>query len=242
MSHLNRYEVVKLGFRGAEFSSNLPLVFQKVMARRFLPDPYANEIKLKAGRLESFIFIHVPKTAGTSVAEFFGTKARHVPLSRYYARDRDRADKSFKVAIVRDPLDRLHSAFNYLHSAIGLNDSFDVRWASIHLKRFSNFSDFVEALGDPHQNKPLLNYIHFRPQISWILNRPGGDINIDMLCRFEKLDEDIASLSAKLGVEIKLKHTRKPQRPKEKITSISEDCQEIVKDLYQKDYKMLGYV
>ena len=241
MRHVSRYEAVRLRLKNGEFSQRLPVLLRRTIVRRGLPDPFANTIPLEGGKVNDFIFIHVPKTAGTSISTFFGVEAKHIPLSRYYLTDPARAAGTLKVAFTRDPLERLHSAFNYLKAQIGANNSLDVRWATQHLARFPDFASFVEALGDRRQNRPLLAWPHFRPQTIWLVDRPGGDIQIDFLGKFQTLSEDITRLSKKLGVGIELEHLRKPAQPRGAITGLEDHHLAIVQEIYRDDYLRLGY-
>jgi hypothetical protein len=241
MRYLSRYEAVRLQFKSEEFGERLPVFLRRTLVKRGLPDPFANTIPLEGGKVQDFIFIHVPKTAGTSIATFFRVKAKHIPLSRYYLADPARAAGTFKVAFTRDPLERLHSAFNYLRSSIGENNSLDVRWATQHLAGFPDFPAFIEALGDRRQNRPLLAWRHFLPQTVWLVDRPGGDIQIDFLGKFQTLSEDIVRLSKRLGVGIELEHLRKPRRPRGVIAGLQDHHLAIVQEVYRNDYLQLGY-
>lgn len=78
------------------------------------------------------IFIHIPKTAGTSVAlTLFGHGSRHVPWFRYQQANPVKYRRYFKFAFVRNPWDRLVSSYFYLQKG-GMSEA-DVRWAAENL-------------------------------------------------------------------------------------------------------------
>src|SRR5690242_8686296 len=65
------------------------------------------------------IFVHVPKAAGVSIARaLYGDLGMgHMTLAEYRTVFRQRAfDKMFKFAFVRNPFDRLHSAYHFLRA------------------------------------------------------------------------------------------------------------------------------
>jgi hypothetical protein len=74
------------------------------------------------------IFIHIPKTAGTSVARtLFGQGSRHVPYFEYEKVNGRKFNRYFKFAFVRNSWDRLVSTYFFLKKG-GLNDM-DRLWA-----------------------------------------------------------------------------------------------------------------
>lgn len=88
--------------------------------------------------------MHVPKAAGISVATtLYGNMAgSHTPLSRdelvFSRRDFERY---FKFTFVRNPWDRLYSAYTFLKNG-GRNQS-DEAWTRSNLGGFSDFESFV---------------------------------------------------------------------------------------------------
>lgn len=239
MSRVKYLERARLEAKKTEFSS-LPDIIRRFLVGHFLPDPFERVVPTSGqGCKADFIFIHVPKTAGSSISSFFSVEPLHIPLSRYFAADYARAKNTYKVAFVRDPIERLHSAFNYLNSHIGINNSLDVRWSEDNLSKYDSFSDFLDHLEDPKLARSLMSWTHFRPQTDWIVERPGGEIHVDFLGRFENLQQDIKALGDMFGVEISLPHLRTPKRPRE-ATSIERRHRETIWKLYSSDYERLG--
>lgn len=186
------------------------------------------------------IFIHIPKTAGTSIATMLDIKrARHIRLDRYATFDGQRCKRSYKFCFVRNPYDRLLSAYSYLHAAIGKNQSPDVIWAGKMLADFPDFEAFVLRLRDRKFRKAILSYIHFLPQVSWISlsNRPA---QMDFIGRFETLDVDAAKICAHFGLDEDLPKTRISTHNEYKSEYSHEMC-EIVFSIYRDDFKTFGY-
>ena len=218
---------------------HLPPPVHAVAVRRLgmVQDPYtAENDELGA------IFIHVPKTAGSSITEaFFKRKPRHIPLSRYYATDAGRYDRYFKFGFVREPHSRLYSAYNYLTRPGVLQTSPDFRWATEHLTRFDSFEAFVLALEDRRFRRIATSYVHFRPQHHW-LRVPGVTANgLDFLGRFETLEADAQALGERFAVRGALPHKRKAETGAGAALPFSRRMSVIVADLYAQDFKLFGY-
>jgi hypothetical protein len=131
------------------------------------------------------LFIHVPKNAGMSInTALYG---RHIPHAtiRYYARVApELVERLPSVAVLRDPVERFVSAYNYA-CAGGSHDnavsepfrSRYCRWRSI-----DEALDHVAAVRHPY----ALDHI-FRPQ-RWFLSDASGRIAVRELIRFDRLE------------------------------------------------------
>ena len=106
------------------------------------------------------IFIHIPKTAGTSVSEtLFGRASRHVPYFEYERANPWKFRRYFKFAFVRNPWDRLVSTYFFLHKG-GMNEA-DRRWAAQHIPAYPDFDTFVRDWVTPGN---VRSWVHFLPQ------------------------------------------------------------------------------
>jgi hypothetical protein len=187
------------------------------------------------------IFIHVPKAAGSSVcAALFAARPRHVPLSRYLAIDPDRFARYLKFGFVRNPWDRMHSAYIYLLRSIGQSNDSDGPWATRHLSAHPTFESFVHALDDGRFRRLILGSIHFRPQAHWMRIPGSKDIRCDYVGRFEHLVADFEEICRKLGVERKLPILRTSEHVPYQ-TVYSQRMIERVAELYADDIQVFGY-
>ena len=158
----------------------------------------------------SFLFVHVQKTAGTSVTRFLAPHALspsgsrlnklasdlglvrdwrknyfriHAPLRRA---ERVLPPEVFaslhKFAFVRNPWDRLVSWYVYI-----LREPDHHRHARV--KQAGSFDAFVRSeLARPRRSQ------------WWMLERCDGELGVDFVGRFERLEQDMATICARIGV------------------------------------------
>lgn len=182
------------------------------------------------------IFIHLPKTAGTSVSRALGLSAsRHVPAEDYRMANPKKFAKFFKFAFVRNPFDRLLSSYAFLQSG-GMNAD-DTSFAQTHVVPFENFEHFVtEGLAIRPE---VQNWVHFRTQIKFLSNKKGRNL-MDFTGRFEQLHEDYACIAKILRKPVELPFTNASNRSdyREIYTTATVD---IVRRIYAVDLDTFGY-
>lgn len=218
--------------------SAMPQPLRRALIRALAPDPF--ELRSTKKDLDQeVIFIHVPKTGGTSLATALGLMPGHVPASRFQAYDPVRFATAYSFAFVREPADRLYSSFNYLRTAIGLNRSRDVRWAETYLAPYNDFESFVLALKDKSVRQKIMAWPHFRPMCAWLCLPGSREPQVRFIGHFETLTADVETLCQELGLSFNLPHTRKPQTYLEK--RFTTEMLEIISDLYRHDEDIFGY-
>lgn len=188
------------------------------------------------------LFIHIPKTAGTAILEGLGKKRthyrQHFPWYVYQAANRKYFTNSFKFSFVRNPYDRLYSAYEYLKAG-GAGGGGD-RAAGEALRKYQDFDDFIYQalhLGD------LRNNLHFIPQSNFILDLCGKPV-VDYLGRQETIDDDFAEIAKHLGItsRLKQKNTTAGRHHKDyRLAYKSDRSIEIVQNLYAQDLRVFNY-
>ena len=155
----------------------------------------------------SAIFIHVPKSGGTSIASHFNMGAsRHIPCVEFLRANPRKFERFFKFAFVRNPWDRLVSSYAYLRAG-GMNDA-DRAFGAAFVAPYPNFRAFVvEGLERPE----IKGWVHFLPQVNFVCDEIGEN-RMDITGRFERLAEDFHSIARHLGRSIDLPVTNKSQR------------------------------
>lgn len=187
------------------------------------------------------IFVHIPKAAGSSVSEtLFGEPVGHRPIRRHRLYSPHLSDKYFKFTFVRNPWDRLYSAYHYFNVRVGSVAHRDHRWASYYLRGIGSFEQFVSRLDDPEYALKVKSYDHFRDQVDWVVDSHNNKLVMDFVGRFESLNRDFNYVKSQLGSDVDLPHRRKgPDGFYRK--EYSKDMIDIVARLYKRDILSFGY-
>lgn len=165
-----------------------------------------------------YTFCHIPKNAGSSIIKYLNNNAGHSVV------DKSKTN-SFVCAFVRNPYDRVISAYSYLkYNSYG-----------------GNLLDFEKFIGDSSLSEFITkklefvskNQIHFLPQNYWI---PNG---ADFIGRYENLEEDFNRLLDTIGIARKtLPVVNKSNRESHILT---EGEREIIYQIYKEDFIKFGY-
>ena len=183
------------------------------------------------------IFIHIPKTAGVSLVKaIYGDVTSEGHRSFYFnsLALNIKNEKYFSFTFIRNPFDRLYSAFEFLKKG-GINH-YDILAFETHLSKYKDFEDFIlNGL-----NKNLIYQItHLIPQHEYLCDK-RGNILVDFVGRFEDLDNDILLLSKKLKKDIKLNHHNYNKKVDYKEVYTDEMIDKVYQ-IYQKDIDIFKY-
>lgn len=158
---------------------------------------------------KKFIFLHIPKCAGTSVEDFFTLRRRdclygikkqgsqfltlhHLTgpqlinlglLKASTARD------YFKFTIIRDPFERMTSDFVW-HQQYDRHGEFTGLSFASYLKR-------AESIIKEERYCEKLHYDHFRPMVDYCFD--GNELWVDDILLLDRLASDLARLAPRLG-------------------------------------------
>lgn len=182
------------------------------------------------------IFVHIPKTAGTSLtnALFGHSTPGHLPLSWFQHIEPEKFAAYYKFAFVRNPWDRLVSGYTYMvrKQSKGADTA---EWIEF-LKNFDSFEDFVlrwvsEENVERHKT--------FVPQHRFVYDKHGM-MSLDFIGRYETLREDYDQVCKILAGGDPLPHANKSERVdyRDYYTPRTRD---IVARVYAKDIELFGY-
>jgi hypothetical protein len=184
------------------------------------------------------IFVHIPKCAGISVCKtlFGNLGGGHNSLEQYtYIFPPKELLGYFKFTFVRNPWDRLVSAYHFLKKG-GISNE-DRRFYEKHLAKYKDFDDFV--LNWVNKENIMLGQ-HFRPQIYYIKDK-RNKVKIDFIGKFENIDSDFKHICEELHIPtIILPKTNKSVR-KQYQQYYTTQTSRIVYKAYEQDIQMLGY-
>lgn len=194
------------------------------------------------------IFIHVPKCAGTSMGDFtWNISSGHRTISEYKS-DGINLDNYFKWCFVRNPWERIVSAYEDCPEIFQFAPTFE---------------DFINILYSKKQNFPKneikysqyfdigfpLKYyrIHFMPMN--LLIKINGEVCVDFIGRFENLESDWDTIQKKLNVEVKKLNKSNARVQKinfKRRTSFYKDLYnqnliDLVGEIYEEDINLFKY-
>lgn len=189
------------------------------------------------------IFVHIPKAAGVSVARsLFGNLAGgHTSIAMYQiAFSQCDFERYFKFTFVRNPWDRLFSAFRFLRQG-GMTQK-DQDWAREHIVRYRDFSEFVET---GLSNSNVKQWVHFRPQSEFLCLPHQDSPAVDFLGMYENLERDFFLVRQRLSLDPdqRLWHCNKTTAfaRRDFRDHYTESTREIVAHEYARDIDMFGY-
>ena len=179
------------------------------------------------------IFIHIPKTAGTSISNFLGFfSKKHYTARQVIDKVGNLWDKSFKFTVVRDPYERVLSMYyEYLRvNKIPIAD---------RGKKFSFENWVINCFQEKNED-----YLKWKPffftQKKWLENH-SGEINMDYIARFENLEREMNLISNIIGLKGELPKLNKSSSKKEYEFHRTETTDKIIQNYFSDDFEYFGY-
>lgn len=211
----------------------VPKFVRDELREKLLNNPYS-----KLEDKHKFIFVHIPKTAGNGIIKsLFDKKAMgHYSVIKYKKYNKNKFKKYYKFTIVRNPWDRLVSAFFYLKQG-GMSQA-DREFSNRYIQKHDNFEEFILSLEDEEYKNIILSWIHFIPQYNFVYHK--GKCLVDYIGKFENLEKSYKVISKKLNINKKLKK-HNASKHKAYYKYYNKKMIDIVYKLYKKDIKLLNY-
>ena len=187
-----------------------------------------------------WFFIHIPKCAGRDFfIKNFGINYGHKTLKFYQKQLGNKFQQYQFFSIVRDPIDRFKSAFYFLKSG-GMNQS-DSKYYVENKEYFENIDSFTEALF----HKKIKTYLHFKPQHLFLSDK-RGNFNSVIVFKIENLEKEIELRQDHLPSSFIACLKNLLQEDRKNVTrlkdnEISNETEEYIRALYEKDFELLGY-
>jgi hypothetical protein len=140
----------------------------------------------------------------------------------------------FKFTFVRNPWDRLVSAFHFLKAGgFGPNDR---AWAARELAPFDDFGTFVHEWVTPEN---IRKWFHFRPQSDYIFDQ-RRKVPIDFIGLVENMESDFRHVAARVKPDASIAHTNKSSH-RSYLEYYDDSTRQIVEEVYSDDVRALGY-
>lgn len=203
------------------------------------------ESRLAPFRDTQSIFVHIPKTAGISLrtALYGSSVGYHMSLRDYYlAFSLESYLAYFKFAFIRNPWDRLYSAFRYLSGA-GCTRT-DRLWWNEH---FGNIS-FQEFVDNHIKTNGIPKCLHFTPQVTFLSasrfpSLSSKTFGVNFLGLYENLAADFTYICSKLKLEKQLNHlnSSKTNSRSPYTECYTPEMIQVIAKVYEADIQAFGY-
>nr|WP_321226765.1 sulfotransferase family 2 domain-containing protein [uncultured Psychroserpens sp.] len=188
------------------------------------------------------IFVHIPKAGGVSIIKsLYGDQASgfgHPSYMRFLKLfGRKRFNAYYKFTFVRNPWDRLYSAYCFLKKG-GMNHQ-DKKFSEDILSQVDSFEDFIMNWLTPER---VNSWIHFVPQYTFLTN-DKGELVVDFVGRFENFETDFKNITNRLNLKEELEHHNKTNGLKNVSykESYTPDMVQKVGLLYREDISLFDY-
>ena len=199
------------------------------------------------------IFIHIPKTGGTSIEDIIWGPEREnrTPdqlwknlvrpgFNRYQSGGMqhllatqvraevgdDLFNRCFRFAFVRNPWDRAVSQYVYMKQRRDLR-------RLIGMNRFSSFKTYLNRLKRG-------THVQWMEQWRFILD-DNGDMLVDFLGRYENFKTDVRKVLDRLAISCDTLPHEKQGRRGPYPQYYDDESRELVADMYARDIQLLGY-
>jgi hypothetical protein len=186
------------------------------------------------------IFVHITKCAGISISmSLFGNLGgAHLRVPHYeLIFSKLEFEDYFKFTFVRNPWDRLVSAFLFLKK--GGANKVDKAWTEENLSRFEDFNTFVTVWVN---RKNVNTWKHFVPQYKFVCEPGDQTPKVDFTGYFERLEDDFKYIQKRLGDNSSLQHLNRTQGERKDYKEYyTQTTKEIVADVYEEDIRIFGY-
>ncbi len=209
---------------------------------------------------QKVIFVHIPRTAGSSIAQYFGVcgddnhgSLTPVRSDMLYGLERGKAlqhlnaksirkrlganvfDDYFKFTVVRNPYDRVVSEF---HNRKRVMPWVKMSFRDFVLKRIPEKPGFTwKSLFRSKGERALED--QFDSQFDFVHDE-NGKLMVDFIARYESLEADFQKICTKLGIQGKLPVMNTSKHDDYRSYYDSDTIRRIA-DIYQKDLEFFKY-
>lgn len=201
----------------------------------YMEGHYGKGIEMTYNTNTKVLFIHIPKTAGTSIKKILSLNGFvHDAVHADYKMAKEKIEnynEYFKFSSVRNPFSRMVSWYNHLkHLSFAGED----RRGRVVLDP-GTFENFIFNHNQIYAGHPMRGYTFRKQQVDFI----GNDMNF--IIRFENLQKDFNTVCEYIGIEPMVL----PVRRKTKTVNYRDYYNAAIKDavyrIFRKDFKTFKY-
>jgi hypothetical protein len=183
------------------------------------------------------VFIHVPKSAGTSINyALYGRTLGHYTYAEVYERWPCVLEQCYVFSVVRDPYDRLVSAYKFARAGV-TKDMGISNPGFYQTHEFRSFRSFVvEWL--VYQDLNTVDHV-FRPQYLYLC--VSDKVMVDHVCRLENLSKDLEVVQEKMGRILTVEERNVTSSGENYANYYDDELYSVVYKLYEKDFLIFNY-
>lgn len=200
---------------------------------------------------ENFVFIHIPKNAGTAVSKSFGIETSYHNTVKEYIQvlGEKQYDKMLSFAFVRNPFSRFISLYNYArmeesyyHSAIHPEKAIYGKHMDFDILKDASLKEAAQLLksGQLVHNPP---HTQWKPQCFWLKDNTET-LNVKYLGRIEDIEFHLKNLNNLLGANTKKeleKINTSSKSPLDYKKIIGAETRSILEEYYKEDLETFNY-
>ena len=180
--------------------------------------------------IRPLIFVHIPKTGGSSITKYFRCEREHHPAS-YYKENYSVKFKEYLVfACVRNPWARMVSAYFYQKAKGSTQESKE--WFNY---RNQSFDSYIRNEYDKH----LKNESNIKPASYWISE--DNKIIVDYICNLHTLNQDFEFIKKVVNRKDDLVHINKSEHGDYKIYYSDSETLELVEKIFKDDIEYFKF-
>ena len=200
-----------------------------------------------------FVFIHVPKTAGTSLRQSLGLSTSLDIKGHASARDvmpflKLVAPELVSIAFVRDPYTRFISLYNYArqeeslyHSAKDPDQKPYGKHPDYDKLVDKNLEQAAELLAQGKLGDPRVTLSHWQSQVEWLIDKEGK-LAVDFIGHIENIQAEMGRLKQEYGIASEpVTWLNKSEAKEKKAPEFTPRAIELLQLYYKRDFEMLGY-
>lgn len=179
------------------------------------------------------IFIHIPKTAGTSILDRFNDKLKSQVKAHWVVYDTNKVLNYYTFTFIRNPWDRFVSEYVWrCQRAPWGKKKKDISFNTC-CKMFIN--------GELDTIYPVKQRIHLWDQLNVIEHAVGSIENVNYIGRFETIEHDFNTICSEIGMKYKkLPHINKSNH-KHYTEYYDDETRDIIAEKYVRDIEYFGY-
>ena len=196
-----------------------------------------------------FIFVHIPKNAGTSIGTMLNIKTRHFPITVYQNElGKVEFEKYFSFCFVRHPYERFISLYNYAkmqesyyHSSVNPEKAIYGKHMDYDLLKDASIHDCAILLkeGKLIHNPP---YPIWFPQCTWILDNKQK-VLVDYIGKVEDIHLHLRNIKKFIKKEFEtIPYLNQSQGIKNRKDLLDEKTKKILAEYYSLDFELFNYM